>query len=108
MSRLVSTYLGVARGLDRLGDALFPTLARFDVAYHYAFKCNLAKLSDYPALWDYARALYALPGVADTVKPDIYKAGYFSASELRNPLGIVPAGPKADWSHTPERKIALR
>ncbi|WP_299743059.1 glutathione S-transferase C-terminal domain-containing protein [uncultured Tateyamaria sp.] len=86
---------------------LFPTLARFDVAYHYAFKCNLAKLSDYPALWDYARALYALPGVAETVKPDIYKAGYFSQSELRNPLGIVPAGPKVDWSEPATRKITL-
>ena len=86
---------------------LFPTLARFDVAYHYAFKCNLAKLSDYPALWDYARALHALPGVADTVKLDIYKAGYFSPSELRNPLGIVPAGPKVDWSAPSNRTIAL-
>ncbi|WP_299698945.1 glutathione S-transferase C-terminal domain-containing protein [uncultured Tateyamaria sp.] len=86
---------------------LFPTLTRFDVAYHYAFKCNLAKLSDYPALWDYARALYALPGVAETVKPDIYKAGYFSPSELRNPLGIVPAGPKVDWSEPAIRKITL-
>ncbi|GGX50553.1 glutathione-dependent reductase [Tateyamaria omphalii] len=93
---------------DQLTEAdlrLFPTLARFDVAYHYAFKCNLAKLSDYPALWDYARALYALPGVAETVKPDIYKAGYFSPSELRNPLGIVPAGPRIDWSQPAKRTI---
>ncbi|WP_299045612.1 glutathione S-transferase C-terminal domain-containing protein [uncultured Tateyamaria sp.] len=84
---------------------LFPTLARFDVAYHYAFKCNLAKLSDYPALWDYARALNALPGVAETVKPDIYKAGYFSPSEARNPLGIVPAGPRIDWTAPSTRTI---
>ncbi|MEL6452724.1 MAG: glutathione S-transferase C-terminal domain-containing protein [Pseudomonadota bacterium] len=84
---------------------LFPTLARFDVAYHYAFKCNLAKLSDYPNLWDYARALYALPGVAETVKLDIYKAGYFSPSEARNPLGIVPKGPVVDWSEAPERQV---
>lgn len=93
---------------DQLTEAdlrLFPTLVRFDVAYHYAFKCNLAKLSDYPALWDYARALYALPGVAETVKPDIYKAGYFSPSELRNPLGIVPAGPRVDWSKPAKRII---
>ncbi|WP_299554047.1 glutathione S-transferase C-terminal domain-containing protein [uncultured Tateyamaria sp.] len=86
---------------------LFPTLARFDVAYHYAFKCNLAKLSDYPALWDYARALHALPSVAETVKPDIYRAGYFSPSELRNPLGIVPAGPKVDWSKPAKRTIKI-
>ena len=77
---------------------LFPTLARFDVAYHYAFKCNLAKISDYPHLWTYARKIYAMPGVAETVRFDIYKQGYFSPSELRNPLGIVPLGPVVDWS----------
>lgn len=77
---------------------LFPTLARFDVAYHYAFKCNIRRLMDYPTLWAYARRIYAMPGVADTVRFDIYKQGYFSPSELRNPLGIVPAGPVIDWS----------
>lgn len=95
---------------DALTEAdlrLFPTLARFDVAYHYAFKCNLAKLSDYPNLWDYARALYNIPGIAETVKPDIYKAGYFSASELRNPLGIIPKGPKVDWTTPTKRQIGL-
>ncbi len=86
---------------DTLTEAdlrLFPTLARFDVAYHYAFKCNIRRLVDYPNLWDYARRLYHLPGVAETVRFDVYKQGYFSPSELRNPLGIVPAGPAVDWS----------
>ncbi len=77
---------------------LFPTLARFDVAYHYAFKCNIRRIQDYPNLWRYARRFYAIDGVADTVRFDIYKQGYFSPSELRNPLGIVPAGPVVDWS----------
>lgn len=77
---------------------LFPTLARFDVAYHFAFKCNLARLTDFPRLWRYARTIYAMPRVADTVRFDIYKQGYFSPSSLRNPLGIVPAGPRIDWS----------
>jgi putative glutathione S-transferase len=77
---------------------LFPTLARFDVAYHYAFRCNIRRLVDYPRLWAYARAIYHRPGVAKTVRFDIYKQGYFSPSELRNPLGIVPAGPEIDWS----------
>ncbi|MEO1196861.1 MAG: glutathione S-transferase C-terminal domain-containing protein [Pseudomonadota bacterium] len=79
---------------DTLTEAdirLFPTLARFDVAYHYAFKCNLKRLVDYPNLWAYARRIYHLPGVTDTVRFEIYKAGYFSPSELRNPLGIPPA-----------------
>lgn len=77
---------------------LFPTLARFDVAYHYAFKCNLKKLSDYQNLWPYAREIFQMPGVAGTVRFDIYKRGYFSKSEKRNPLGIVPIGPTIDWS----------
>jgi len=85
---------------DQLTEAdvrLFPTLARFDVAYHYAFRCNLRKLSDYAHLWPYAKGLYRMDGVADTVRFDIYKRGYFSASEKRNPLGIIPIGPQIDW-----------
>lgn len=77
---------------------LFPTLARFDVAYHYAFRCNLKKLSDYEHLWPYAREIYRMPGVAETVNFGIYKRGYFSKSEKRNPLGIIPIGPAlANW-----------
>ncbi|WP_316249250.1 glutathione S-transferase family protein [Roseicyclus sediminis] len=86
---------------DRYTEAdlrLFPTLARFDVAYHYAFKCNIRRLVDYPRLWDYARRIHRRPGVAATVDFDIYKRGYFSPSALRNPLGIVPAGPEIDWN----------
>ncbi len=86
---------------------LFPTLARFDVAYHYAFRCNLHRITDYPELWDYARAIYQMPGVADTVRFEIYKQGYFSPSEARNPLGIVPIGPDVDWSAPSGRTARL-
>jgi len=82
---------------------LFPTLARFDVAYHYAFKCNLRKISDYPNLGPYTRDLYQTPGIAETVFPEIYKTGYFSPSPLRNPLGIVPKGPKIDFTAPHDR-----
>lgn len=85
---------------------LFPTLVRFDVAYHYAFKCNLRRLADYPNLWPYTRDLYQTAGIADTVHPEIYKLGYFSMSELRNPLGIVPKGPLVDFS-LPHRRQRL-
>ena len=77
---------------------LFPTLARFDVAYYGAFKCNLRRLIDYPNLWPYARELYQWPGIADTVDLEIYKRGYFSRSALRNPHGIVPKGPAIDFT----------
>ncbi|MBO9411881.1 MULTISPECIES: glutathione S-transferase C-terminal domain-containing protein [unclassified Ruegeria] len=107
----IEAHLATNRYLcgDDLTEAdlrLFPTLARFDVAYHYAFRCNLRRLVDYPHLWGYARDLYSRPEIARTVKPDIYKAGYFSPSELRNPLGIVPLGPFVDWS-APQDRAAL-
>jgi putative glutathione S-transferase len=84
---------------DRLTEAdirLFPTLIRFDVAYHGAFKCNLKRLIDYPNLWAYTRELYQWPGIAETVDLEVYKRGYYSRSALRNPLGIVPKGPLID------------
>ena len=77
---------------------LFPTLARFDVAYYLAFKCCRRRLVEYPALWRYARKIYALDGVAETVNFEIYRQGYFSKSAKRNPLGIVPTAPDIDWS----------
>jgi len=86
---------------DRLTEAdwrLFPTLMRFDAAYHGAFKCNLRQLVDYPNLWAYTRELYQMPGIAETVDVDIYKQGYYSPSPLRNPLGIVPKGPVIDFT----------
>jgi putative glutathione S-transferase len=91
---------------DRQTEAdwrLFPTLVRFDVAYHYAFKCNLRRISDYPNLWPYTRELYQTKGIRDIVFPEVYKNGYFSISELRNPLGIVPKGPEIDFSAPHDR-----
>lgn len=72
---------------------LLPTLARFDVGYYSAFKCNLRALRDYPRLSAYFRRLYQHPGIAETIHFDIYRAGYHSRSPLRNPHGIVPVGP---------------
>ena len=75
----------------------FTTLVRFDTAYHYAFKCNLRRLSDYPALSGYLRELYQWRGgtgrVADTVKLDEIKRGYW---QLADPGGTIPVGPEVD------------
>lgn len=102
---VVEAQLAQSRYLtgDRFTEAdlrLFPTLARFDVAYHTAFKCNRARIVDYPNLWGFAREVYQMPGVAETVDFDIYRAGYYSPSPHRNPLGIVAIGPRPDW-HAP-------
>ena len=75
-----------------------PTLVRFDVAYYGAFRCNKKKISDYDNLSGYVRELYQLPGVAETVNTDIYKVGYYSMSQERNPLGIIPKGPVIDFT----------
>ena len=76
---------------------LFPTLMRFDVAYFSLFKCNRQRLQDFPNLWDYARDLYATPGIAATVKPRIYVQNYYSIRRV-NPTGIIPKGTPVDLS----------
>jgi putative glutathione S-transferase len=77
---------------------LFTTLARFDPVYVGHFKCNLRRLVDYPNLWAYARELYQLPGVADTVDFFHIKQHYYGSHESVNPTGIVPLGPLLDWT----------
>ncbi len=77
---------------------LFTTLVRFDAVYHGHFKCNLRRLVDYPALWDYARALYQVPGVAETVDFAHIKGHYYGSHRGINPTGIVPLGPVMDWT----------
>ena len=85
---------------DRLTEAdwrLFTTLLRFDPVYHTHFKCNLRRLVDYPALWDYTRRLYQHPGVRETVNLDHIKGHYFQSHRWINPTGIVPKGPLVDF-----------
>ena len=95
----------LGRQLTEADWRLFPTLVRFDVAYHGAFKCNLRRLVDYPNLWAYTRDLYQMPGIAETVDLEIFKRGYYSPSPLRNPLGIVPAGPVIDFNQPHNRSM---
>jgi putative glutathione S-transferase len=94
---------------DRLTDAdirLFPTLARFDAVYHYHFKCNLRRLTDYPNLWAYARDLYQRPGFGETVDFDEIKRHYYMTHPHINPTRIVPIGPTVDWT-APHGREAL-
>jgi putative glutathione S-transferase len=77
---------------------LFTTLARFDAVYHGHFKCNRRRLVDYPALWPYFRDLYQVPGIAETVDLDHIKRHYYTSHPKINPNGIIPKGPKLDFS----------
>ncbi|MBP0483709.1 glutathione S-transferase family protein [Sagittula salina] len=86
---------------DRVTEAdwrLFTTLVRFDTVYHGHFKCNRARLVDYPNLWAYTRELYQWPGVASTVHMDHIARHYHYSHETVNPHRIVPAGPRLDFS----------
>ncbi|MGD7705915.1 glutathione S-transferase family protein [Microlunatus sp. Y2014] len=72
---------------------LFTTLLRFDPVYHGHFKCNRNKLSEFPALWAYARDLFQTPGFGDTADFDDIKRHYYEVHTDVNPTGIVPKGP---------------
>ena len=76
---------------------LFPTLVRFDSVYYLHFKCNIRRLVDYPNLWSYARELYQIPGIAETVKLDLIKFSYYKNHPSVDPKGIVPLGPDIDF-----------
>ena len=82
---------------------LFPTLYRFDLVYHTHFKCNVRRLVDYPNLWNYAKELYALPGVAETCNAEHTKRHYFVSHDSINPHRIVPAGPDVDFTEPHDR-----
>ena len=75
---------------------LFPTLARFDVAYFSIFRCNRQRIADFPHLSRYLRELYRVPGIAATVKPRYYVIGYWSVKKV-NPSGIIPKGTPAPY-----------
>jgi putative glutathione S-transferase len=81
---------------------LFPTLVRFDVAYFSLFKCNRNRIADFPNLWNYVRELYAVPGVAETVKPRYYVMGYYSITRV-NPTGNIPKGTPVDFKKPHDR-----
>lgn len=85
---------------------LFTTLVRFDSVYYVHFKCNGRRLVDYPELWDYARALYQVPGIADTVNMDHIKRHYYTSHPEINPRGIIPKGPEIHFN-APTRRQAF-
>ena len=82
----------------------FTTLVRFDVGYHGAFKCNLRRIEDYPALRGYLRELYQWPGIAATVKLEEIKRNYYALTDKHR---VYPIGPELDLT-TPHGREALR
>ncbi|MEP1538811.1 MAG: glutathione S-transferase C-terminal domain-containing protein [Paracoccaceae bacterium] len=99
----LETLLSARRCLvgDQITEAdlfLFATLVRFDSVYAPLFRCTRRRLTDYPALWAYARDLYAWPGIAATFDFDANLRGYFWNDTDTNPHRIVPELPDVDWT----------
>lgn len=86
---------------DRITEAdirLLTTLLRFDIVYVGHFKCNIRRIADYPNLSAYTRNLYQTGSVASTFRPDHIKGHYYKSHLTINPTGVVPLGPKIDFS----------
>ena len=106
-ARLASSRYLAGDALTEADWRLWVTLVRFDAVYHTHFRCNGARIVDFPSLWAYARELYGWPGVAETVAMDQVKRHYYTTHDMLNPKRIIPAGPeRQDWSE-PHGREAL-
>ncbi len=76
---------------------------RFDAVYYAHFKCNRRHSYEYPNLSNYARELYQVPGVAQTVDLGQIKRHYYFSQRTVNPTGIVPVGPQLDFAAKHDR-----
>src|SRR5690606_5004665 len=85
-------------GLTESDVRAYTTLARFDTVYYLHFKCSIRRLVDYPAVWRYARRLYAIPAFRETTNFDHIKRHYYLTHPHINPSRLVPLGPELDWS----------
>lgn len=92
--RLAGSRYLVGDSLTEVDWRLWVTLVRFDSVYHTHFRCNGARIVDFPALWGYTRELYQWPGVAATVAMDEIKRHYYTTHDMLNPKRIIPAGPE--------------
>ena len=69
---------------------LFTALIRFDPVYNIHFRCNQARLRDFPNLHAYVHRLAAHPAFAETISlPDIL-AHYYRSHLRINPGGGIP------------------
>lgn len=85
---------------------LFTTLIRFDPVYVGHFKCNKARIADYPNISNYVRELYQMPGISGTVNFTHIKNHYYMSHKTINPTGIVPSGPELNYDAPHDRNRA--
>ncbi len=98
-------YLAGGR-LTEADIRLFTTLLRFDEVYHCHFKCNVRRIVEFPNLWGFAREIYQMPGIAETVNMTHIKRHYYQSHRHLNPSGIVPCGPGPDFA-TPHGRSTI-
>ncbi|PWZ00757.1 hypothetical protein BCV70DRAFT_100570 [Testicularia cyperi] len=86
------TYLVPEIGLSEADIRLYPTLIRFDAAYHNLFRCNVGMIRhDFPYIHRYLRHLYwDYRAFSDYSNFHHIKAGYSGVGAAK---GIVPRGP---------------
>ncbi|KAH9167632.1 hypothetical protein AeNC1_018114, partial [Aphanomyces euteiches] len=89
---------------DKLTEAdvrLFPTILRFDPAYHGQFKCNLKSIAaNYPNISLEAGTLKLMDDcVADTVDYKHIKGCYYGGLVNLNPSGIIPVSNGPDLAN---------
>ncbi|WP_101674215.1 glutathione S-transferase family protein [Alloalcanivorax mobilis] len=98
-----SRYL-VGNTLTEADLRLWTTLVRFDPVYVTHFKCDRKRIADYPNLNGLLREVYQLPGVAETVNMAHIRNHYFRSHPTVNPHGIIPIGPRLDYSAPHDRE----
>ena len=76
---------------------LFVSMVRFDAIYYILHRCCRRRLVDYPNLWDWARGIYQMPGIADTVDWQAMCQASFANDTSHNASGLMPVLPEADW-----------
>jgi len=71
---------------------LFVTLLRFDEVYVVYFKTNTRSVAQSPAILNYCRMIYQMPGVKETVDMEQIKTHYFCSHPELNHYSVIPKG----------------
>ncbi len=101
---------------DYITDAdirLYPTLARFDVAYFQVFRANRNRLIDFKNLCPYARDIYQIPEIKEVTSFETYKKHYQLSPHLKplwgNIYSLVAKGPDTSvWKQPAGREKLSR
>lgn len=87
------SYL-VGNSLTEADLVLFASMVRFDVVYYELFSCNRRRLAQMPRIAEHTMRLFAMQGIADTVRFDHIIKHYYTipdfAAENGALLAVVP------------------